>query len=102
MSNFTITPLTDAEAVDGLIGEWSDTYKSFEGIRPRWDFERMSHWDPMRIRNHIDDFVAGRLAWEKEMELAEAAEKAAEAAALVHGVGPTLTGALEAALREAI
>lgn len=102
MSNFTITPLTDAEAVDGLIGEWSDTYKSFEGIRPRWDFERMSHWDPMRIRNHIDDFVAGRVAWEKEMELADAAEKAAEADALANGVGPTLMGPLAAALKEAL
>ena len=34
-------PLTDSEAREAMIQEYSDAYKAAQGIRPRWEFAHL-------------------------------------------------------------
>ena len=92
----TITPLTDEQAHDGLLQEYSDAYKASMGFRPSLataiKLGNMELYDAIHtLYDEVDAFDA-----------MEAEARAYEADIAKNGIGPFVEGPLSAALREAL
>lgn len=96
----TSTLLCDTCAHDALIADYSDTYKAFNGIRPRWDYARLDAMSNDEIYAEINEMIEREVAAEKAEEAAKAAAKAREAEIAANGIGPRLENALATALKE--
>ena len=92
----TITPLTEEQAHDALLGEYSDAYKAVMGFRPC--AETLHKCGNVELYDLVQDLYASSQVEADRL----IADREQEAQVLRHGVGPTLMGPLAAALREAI
>lgn len=96
------TPLCDTCAHDALISDYSDTYKAFNGIRPRWDYARLETLTNNEIYAEINALIAREEATEAAYLAEKAEAKAAEARIAVEGLGPKLETAMAVALKELV
>ncbi len=88
--------LTEEQAHEALLGEYSDAYKSVNGFRPRgWDLHMLCNMD---LYDMVQELYEQAQADEDRL----VADRAEEAEVLANGIGPTLMGPLAAALKEAL
>ncbi len=96
------TPLCETCAHDALISDYSDTYKAFNGIRPRWDYARLETMTNDAIYAEINSLIEREEATEAAYKAEKAAAKAEEARIAVEGLGPKLETAMATALKELV
>ncbi len=88
--------LTDEQAHDGLLQEYSDAYKASMGFRPRGgDLHMLCNHDLYDAIHALYDEVDA-------FDAMEAEARAYEADIAANGIGPLVEGPLAAALREAL
>jgi hypothetical protein len=101
------TILTEEQAHDGLLQEYSDAYKAAAGFRPT--MSDMHMLGNMELYALVQDLYAGaerEAQWEAEQakarKSAKAAERRLQGEIRANGCGPTFQSPFAAALREAI
>lgn len=103
----TDTILTEEQAHDGLLQEYSDAYKALMGFRPTMqDLHMLGNMELYALVQDLYDDIRRDDQWEAEQARARKAEKANERRIerniRANGIGPQLQSPLEAALREAL
>jgi hypothetical protein len=101
------TILTEEQAHDGLLQEYSDAYKSYAGFRP--SLSNLHMLGNMELYEKVQDVYARAedeeertVAQDKAFAAMEAEARAYEADIAKNGIGPFVEGPLAAALREAL
>lgn len=99
--------LTEEQAHDGLLQEYSDAYKALMGFRPHAETLHMcGNMELYALVQDLYDDIRRDDQWEAEQARARKATKANERRVerniRANGCGPTLQNPLEAALREAL
>ncbi len=99
--------LTEEQAHDGLLQEYSDAYKALMGFRPH--AETLHMCDNMELYAMVQDLyddIARDDQWEAEQVRIAAArkdnERRIERNIRANGIGPTLQSPLAAALQEVL
>lgn len=101
------TILTEEQAHDGLLQEYSDAYKAQAGFRPTMtDLHMLGNMELYALVQAMYQLAEDNDEWEAVQAKHRAERKAearvVEAQIVKHGCGPTLQNPLAAALQEAL